>query len=99
MQAWYPASFEREMGCTEVDLLRCLPGATAPHALRQHAQSAAVDIDAGRLKLRWSEMPPRQIALMRMPRLAVSFEFEGVDEASRQTFMRRFDLYTQRGGG
>ena len=35
----------------------------------------------------------------RMPRLAVSFEFDAVDEATRQTFMRHFDLYTQRGGG
>ena len=33
------------------------------------------------------------------PRLAISFRFNGVDEATRQAFMRYFDLYTQRGGG
>ena len=99
MQAWYPATFEREMGCTEVELLRWLPGAVAPHELQLRGQAATVGIDAGRLTLRWSVLPPRQIALMRMPRLAVSFEFDGVDEASRQRFMRHFDLYTQRGGG
>ena len=31
--------------------------------------------------------------------LAIAFHFEGVDQATRQDFMRYFDLYTQRGGG
>jgi hypothetical protein len=29
----------------------------------------------------------------------VSFRFAGLDEAQRYAFMKRFDLYTQRGGG
>jgi hypothetical protein len=36
---------------------------------------------------------------MRIPCLLVSFEFEGLTDAQRYTFMRRFDLYMQRGGG
>ena len=44
-------------------------------------------------------MPPRQIALMRMPVLATHYRFDGVSEADRQAFMKFFDLYTQRGGG
>jgi len=99
MQAWYDASFEREMGCTEAELQRWLPGAVGPHTLQVHAQSAEVGFDAGRLALRWRVLPPRQIALVRVPRLAVSFDFDGVPEADRQAFMRHFDLYTQRGGG
>ncbi len=99
MQGWYEARFEREMGCTEADLLRWLPGAATPHAVQVLGQWATVVIGVGRLKLRWRVLPARQIALMRMPRLAVSFEFDGVDEAARQVFMRHFDLYTQRGGG
>ncbi len=87
------------MGCTETELLRWLPGAAGSHTVTLNAQSAAVAIGAGRLELRWSVLPARQIALMRMPRMAVSFCFEGVDETSRQVFMRHFDLYTQRGGG
>jgi len=39
------------------------------------------------------------IALMRLPRLALRFAFSGVSEAERHAFMKRFDLYTQRGGG
>jgi hypothetical protein len=45
------------------------------------------------------ELPDRQIALMRIPRLAVSFRFDGVDVDCRVRFMRHFDLHTQRGGG
>ncbi len=99
MQSWYPASFEREMGCTEADLLRWLPVAIAPHAMELRSREAAVAIGVGRLTLLWHDLPVRQIALLRMPRLAVSFEFEGVDETARQGFMRHFDLATQRGGG
>lgn len=99
MQAWYDAQFEREMGCTEAELLRWLPGASGSHEVTLQGRAAVVSIGAGRLELRWSVMPPRQIALMRMPRLAVAFSFVDVAEASRQAFMRHFDLYTQRGGG
>lgn len=99
MQAYYPADFKRDMGCTEAELLRWLPGAVNGRALTLQSRSAEVAIEGGRLELAWREMPPRQIALMRMPRLAIAFHFEGVGEAQRQDFMRYFDLYTQRGGG
>jgi hypothetical protein len=37
MQAYYPADFKREMGCTEAELLRWLPGDTAAwHAFMRH---------------------------------------------------------------
>jgi hypothetical protein len=34
-----------------------------------------------------------------MPVLRVNFTFSGLDAAQRYTFMKRFDLYMQRGGG
>ena len=44
---------------------------------------------------------PRELEVVveRLPRLAVTFAFEGMDEAARQRFMKRFDLTMQRGGG
>jgi hypothetical protein len=99
MQAHYPEAFDREMGCTEGELLLWLPGAVKGRPVEAADGQAKVTIDAGQLVLAWHTLPPRQIALMRIPRLAVSFRFSGVDEAPRQTFMRYFDLYTQRGGG
>ena len=53
----------------------------------------------GRLVLQWATLPARRIALFTLPRLRVNFEFDGVDDETRQRFMRRFDLYMQRGGG
>ncbi len=99
MQAWYPADFKREMGCTEAELLMWLPGAVNGHALTLLPRSADVAIGGGRLELAWRELPPRRIALLRMPRLAIAFHFEGVAEDQRQAFMRYFDLHMQRGGG
>ncbi len=99
MQAHYPAQFEREMGCTEPELLRWLPGAVNGRAFRLRPGAADVGIDGGRLELAWQALPPIRIALLQMPRLAVSFRFEDVGEVERQAFMRYFDLYTQRGGG
>ncbi len=99
MQAWYPPDFKREMGCTEAELLMWLPGAANGRPLKLMPRSADIAIDAGRLELAWRELPPRKIALLRMPRLAISFHFEDVGEEQRQAFMRYFDLYTQRGGG
>ncbi len=95
-----PQTFEREQGCTEVEWQRWLPGAVRGHALSQPAPGqACVDIDSGTLHLAWTVLPPRQIALIRMPRMAVAYRFEGVDAGARSRFMQFFDLYLQRGGG
>ena len=51
------------------------------------------------LTLAWQPLPPLSIALLALPRLWVSFQFQGASEAERRQFMRRFDLYMQRGGG
>lgn len=99
MQSHYPASFERDMGCTEADWLASLKGAVGPHRLVIHGSTGRVELDGGVLQLEWSALPERVIAMMRVPRLAVRFRFEGVSEASRHRFMRHFDLYMQRGGG
>ena len=100
MQADYPADFQREQGFTERDWLRCLPGAVRDCRLDlSQPGQARVQIGGGQLLLRWQVMAPRQIAMMCMPRLAVHYQFFGVDDDDRARFMRYFDLYTMRGGG
>ncbi len=85
------------MGCTESEWLSWLPGAVGGHALvidgQQQAQVGAF------LRLSWRVMPPRTIALLRIARLAVRFEFTGLTPIERQAFMKQFDLFMQRGGG
>ena len=94
-----PEAFEREMACTEAEWLRWLPAAVGAREWRCEPGLATVKIDAGELHLAWRALEPRTIALVRLPRLHVSFRFEGVEGQARRAFMERFDLYLQRGGG
>lgn len=99
MYGWYPERFEREMGCTEDELLRWLPGALEGATLHPGTGVVRAEFPAGRVTLAWQPLSPRRIALLAMPRMRVSFNFDAMDDAARQRVMRRFDLYTQRGGG
>jgi hypothetical protein len=99
VQGRYETRFEREMGCTEAEWLQWLPHAAASPALRVGNGEATVAVADGTLSLRWHPLPPRAIALLRLPRLHVAFAFDDVGDDARQAFMRRFDLFTQRGGG
>ena len=99
MQSSYAERFEREMGCTEAEWLGWLPAALGERAWIQQGQGLRADIAPGHLLLNWKQGEPRKIALARIPRLMVSFEFVGLDAAQRLEFMKRFDLYMQRGGG
>lgn len=92
--------FEREYGCTEAEWRAWMPAAT--QGWRRHAdgdRGLRVDLGEGALHLRWEPLPPRVIALLRLPRLRVVFRFEQVPPALRAQFMRAFDLHLQRGGG
>jgi glyoxylate carboligase len=99
MQSAYAERFEREMGCTESEWLMWLPAAIGEHAWKRSGSSVAVRIGAGDLQIDWRIGEPRVIAQVRLPRLHVAFRFEGLDAAQRLGFMKRFDLYMQRGGG
>jgi hypothetical protein len=95
-----PETFEREHGCTVVEWLAWLPAAVGSRPLQREADDVAcIRIGAGALELRWQVLPPRVIALLRMPRLHVTYRFERVPATERAAFMRHFDLYMQRGGG
>jgi hypothetical protein len=99
VQAHYPLTFEREMGCTADELRAWLPGASRGRAIEWRECGAVVSIDAGHATLSWQALEPRRIALITLPRLRVAFTAAGVGEAPWQAFMKHFDLYTQRGGG
>ncbi|MDP2004360.1 MAG: hypothetical protein Q8K45_01680 [Rubrivivax sp.] len=99
-----PVAFEREQGYTDSEWQRCLPGAVGVHALALPAPGQALvrlhdGAGGGQLQISWSVLPPRRIALLNLPRLAVHYRFDGVAAPARREFMRYFDLYTQRGGG
>jgi hypothetical protein len=94
-----PFALEREMGCTREDLLRWLPGATGHAPARLEGDAIVVSVGTGEVRITARVRPPRRIALVSVPVLAVSFRFEGLDAAARDAFLARFDLHTRRGGG
>lgn len=94
-----PETFEREMGCTIEEWLGWLPAAIGDHPWVHDGDAVHIQVGGGTLKLRWQALPPRQIARLRLPRLWVRYAFSAVDDDTRRRFMRRFDLYMQRGGG
>ena len=99
MQSSYAEQFQRDMGCTEAEWLGWLPVAMGQCAWQRSGHTMVAIIGQGQLNVQWQVMPPRVIALLRMPVLRVNFDFQGVNAGERHAFMRPFDLCMQRGGG
>ncbi|KRB93792.1 hypothetical protein [Noviherbaspirillum sp. Root189] len=98
-----PVELVREMGCTEADFQRWLPGATKQAPIDTVRQDDGdlyiVHADAGAVEIMTSRRAPRRIAGITLPVLHVRFRFIGMDALQRQTFLTYFDHYTRRGGG
>jgi hypothetical protein len=90
---------EREMGCTREELLRWLPGATGHAPAREEQGELVLSVGGGEVRIAAVERPPRRIAGIVLPVLAVRFRFVGLDAAAREAFLARWDLHTHRGGG
>ncbi len=93
------------MGFTAADFVSCLPEAfrpavAEPEVSRDKASGTlSVQLESGVAYLRWHALPPRAIALMRVPRLQVHFDFSAIADEERQRVLARFDLGMLRGGG
>ena len=90
---------DREMACTRAEFMRWLPGATGGAPVRLEGDELALPVGAGEVRIRLREEPPRRIALLALPVLAVRFRFRGLDGPAREAFLARFDAWTRRGGG
>jgi hypothetical protein len=99
VQSHYAERFERDMGCSEAEWLGWLPAALGNNAWQRDGSSVQLAIHTGSLQIHWKQAEPRLLGQARIPRLLVRFAFAGLDEAQRYRFMKRFDLYMQRGGG
>lgn len=99
MQSSYAETFDRDVGYSDAEWRTAITRAVGQHPIRIDGACAQVQLGNGSLTLQWSPLPNRTIALLSMPRLAVSFTFIGVGPEERYAFMRVFDLNTQKGGG
>ena len=89
----------REMGCTRAELMEWLPGATGQAPLTIDGGVVTAATRGGSVRISMEERAPRRLGSMALPVLAVTFCFRDLDETARAEFLRRFDLYTRRGGG
>lgn len=104
VQTHYPAQFEREMGCTADEFVNWLHRALIEFVWQCEPWQAQVTVpndgqSEGVLHLRWHVLSERRIALLRLPRLQVHYRFDNVTDEVRARFMKRLDLFMQRGGG
>lgn len=96
-----PPTFSREYGCTPAEWARWMRDTVTGGRTVDITPSGALEqtVGDGLLRIQWHALEPRVIALVRLPRLAVDFRFDGATPAQRAAFMRRLDLQLQRGGG
>lgn len=99
--SFVPEDFERVMGCTAADLLSWLPRALPSAGLLVDAVNGhcSATLPEGALRLTWTPLAPRRIALLEIPRLSVGFSYTGLSPEQRYKVQKRFDLETLRGGG
>lgn len=95
--------FERRMGCTSADLVRWLPQALGnlyPSTTLQIDGRVLKEADHPQLQIFGTSQPVRKIALLEIPVLHLRLEFsEGGTRDDCEAALKRFDLYTRRGGG
>lgn len=87
------------MGCTESDWLGWLPRAMGAVHWQLQGHAVHAQFAVGQLHITWQVTEPRRLGLAVIPRMQVCFAFAGVPDDERFVFMKRFDLYTHRGGG
>lgn len=91
------------MGCSPAELIGwlplALPGAVLELESDAEVGSCRASFEDGQLFIEWLVLEPRQIAMLRVPRLKVRFAYSGFEEARRQAVQTYFDRATQRGGG
>ena len=92
-------ALRREMGCTRDEFLGWLPAAAGGAALEVDGDLVRIGYAGGQVLIRMAPAAERRLGLLSLPVLPVSIRFVGIDGPRRDEFLRRFDLFTRRGGG
>jgi len=89
---------ERDMAYTRAEFLRLLPS-VAGEAWRRSGDRVEIDWGGGQVSITLGADGFRQIAMIRLPRMQVGFEYRGLSDAERAAFEHRFERSYQKGGG
>ena len=100
---WSMRQVKREMGCSLEDLVRWLPsamGSLFPDTSLEFNGSVLMQAKTPLVMISCSIGPVRQIALLNLPVLDLTLQFsESLTQIQCDEAIKRFDLYTRRGGG
>ena len=91
------------MGCTIDELVNWLPAASNYKKFavtKASSDAATIYFEVDGITITANSQGSRKIALLVIPVLSVVFHFnQKWDKLASEQFMKRFDMYTQRGGG
>ena len=88
-----------EMTTTRADFLRLLPAAVNHVAFSEEGDAFVYRDGARGWRIGFQPLPQLRIAMVRLDRHQVDFEFTDFSKAEIDAFMARFELYFRRGGG
>jgi hypothetical protein len=88
----------RDMATTEQEFRQGLLFAF-PAGVREAAGLFRIDYAGASMEIRTALLPPRVIALLRLPRLEVRIRFTAGTTVQQQAMLARMDRALQRGGG
>jgi hypothetical protein len=93
-----PDAIEREVWATRAEFRHGLALAF-PSGVSERDGIITVVADPAAIEIALTELPPRAIALLNMPRMKVRILMTAGTPEQRQAMLARMDLAMQRGGG
>jgi hypothetical protein len=93
-----PGVIEREVSATRSEFLHGLRLAF-PGSVSEVGDTVRATFGPAAMEITLTQLPPRLIALLALPRLKVSLRGTAGSDAERAAMLARMDLAMQRGGG
>lgn len=92
-------TIDKEMGYTHADFFRLLPRAMGDNPYVIDGLQVQCTLPSGSLKITLGKECERRLFLVVMPYTNITFEYYGVSEEDRETFIKYFDLRFMKGLG
>lgn len=94
-----PDAIVRQMGLSHEEFLRSLPAAVVGMDCRAEGTRIRISDGERRIEIQLGPEQQRRLGSLSLPQTRVSLILEGYSVEERETFLKRFDLAFQRGGG
>jgi hypothetical protein len=89
----------RRMALDRAEFLRLLPSALGDLHWRKEGSQLLAEDPPRRIEIRLGAEAERKLGALVLPQMDITFHFEGLTAKEIDSFLKRFDLTFQRGGG